>query len=144
MDCSPPGSSVHGIFQARILEWVSISFSTRSSWPRDWTHVFCVSYLGRRILYHFTTWEVLFKVLLLLLLLLLSHFSHAWLCATPEMAAQSCIIISTSFLMKWDNWGATLLWWLRAHILEPNHLVQNLDWFPVSMTLGNVLHPPVS
>ena len=39
MDCSLPGSSVHGIFQARILEWVAISFSRRSSWPRDWTQV---------------------------------------------------------------------------------------------------------
>ena len=37
MDCSLPGSSVHGIFQARILEWVAISFSRRSSWPRDRT-----------------------------------------------------------------------------------------------------------
>ena len=34
-DCSLPGSSVHGIFQARILEWVAISFSRRSSQPRD-------------------------------------------------------------------------------------------------------------
>ena len=42
MDCSPPGSSVHGISQARILEWVAISFSTGSSWPRDGTHFFCV------------------------------------------------------------------------------------------------------
>ena len=39
MDCSPPGSSVHGIFQARILEWLAISSSRRSSWPRDWTQV---------------------------------------------------------------------------------------------------------
>ena len=38
-DCSPPGSSIHGIFQARILEWVFISFSTESSWPRDRTWV---------------------------------------------------------------------------------------------------------
>ena len=37
LDCSPPGSSVHGILQARILEWVAISFSRGSSWPRDWT-----------------------------------------------------------------------------------------------------------
>jgi len=40
-DYSPPGSSVHGIFQARILEWVAISFSRRSSWSRDRTWVFC-------------------------------------------------------------------------------------------------------
>ena len=38
-DCSPPGSSVHGIFQARVLEWVAISFSRGSSQPRDWTRV---------------------------------------------------------------------------------------------------------
>ena len=39
MDCIPPGSSVHGIFQARILEWVAIPFSRGSSWPRDRTWV---------------------------------------------------------------------------------------------------------
>ena len=39
IDCSPPGSSVHGILQARILEWVAMSFSRGSSWPRDWTQV---------------------------------------------------------------------------------------------------------
>ena len=39
MGCSPPGSSVHGILQARILEWVAIPFSRGSSQPRDWTQV---------------------------------------------------------------------------------------------------------
>ena len=39
MDCSPPGSSLHGILQARVLEWVAISFSKGSSWPRDRTPV---------------------------------------------------------------------------------------------------------
>ena len=38
-DCNPPGSSTHGIFQAGILEWVAISFSRGSSWPRDQTQV---------------------------------------------------------------------------------------------------------
>ena len=42
MNCSPPGSSVHGILQARILEWVAISFTRGSSWPKDWTQVFCI------------------------------------------------------------------------------------------------------
>ena len=40
MDCNPPGSSVHGILQARILERVAISFSRGSSWPRDRTQIF--------------------------------------------------------------------------------------------------------
>ena len=43
MDCSLPGSSVHGILQARILEWVAIPYSRGSSWPRDWTHVSCIA-----------------------------------------------------------------------------------------------------
>ena len=39
MDCSLPGSSLHGIFQAIVLEWIAISFSRGSSQPRDWTWV---------------------------------------------------------------------------------------------------------
>ena len=50
MDCSLPGSSIHGIFQVRILEWGAISFSRRSSRPRDWTWVSRI--VGR----HFTIW----------------------------------------------------------------------------------------
>ena len=42
MDCGPPGSSVHGIFQARILEWVAISFSRVSSRPRNQNLVSCL------------------------------------------------------------------------------------------------------
>ena len=43
VDCSLPGSTVHGILQARILEWVAIPFSRRSSWCRDWTLVSCIA-----------------------------------------------------------------------------------------------------
>ena len=50
MDCSPPGSSVHGILQARILGWVAFPFSRESSWPRDGTRVSCIA--GR----FFTGW----------------------------------------------------------------------------------------
>ena len=42
-DCSHPGSSVHGILPARILEWVAISFSRRYSWFRNLTHISCIS-----------------------------------------------------------------------------------------------------
>ena len=45
MDCSPPGSSVHVISQARILEWVTTSFSRGSSWPRDQTKVSCTGWV---------------------------------------------------------------------------------------------------
>ena len=43
MDCSPQGFSVHGILQARILEWVAIPFSRRSPWPRDQAQVPCIA-----------------------------------------------------------------------------------------------------
>ena len=65
MDYSLPGFSVHGILQARILEWVTISFS------RDQTRV---SHIGGR---RFNLWATRG------LLLLLSHFSHVRLCVTP-------------------------------------------------------------
>ena len=54
MDCNPLGSAVHGIFQARILKWLAISYSRGSSWPKDWTRV---SSIGRQILHHWATWE---------------------------------------------------------------------------------------
>ena len=52
MDGSPPGSSLQGISQARILEQIAISFSRGSSWPKDRTHV---SWIGRSVLYHWAT-----------------------------------------------------------------------------------------
>ena len=57
MDCSPPDSSVHGVFQARILEWVVISFSRGSSQPKDRIWVFYVSSIGMQVLYHSATRE---------------------------------------------------------------------------------------
>ena len=55
MDYSLPGSSVHGILQARIMEWVAMPFSRGSSQPRDWTRI---SHTGNLILYHWATREL--------------------------------------------------------------------------------------
>ena len=52
MDCSPSGSSVHGILQARILEWVALPSSRGSSPPRDGPHISYVSYIDSGVLYH--------------------------------------------------------------------------------------------
>ena len=60
MDCSPLGSSVHRILQARILEWVGMPSFRGYSRPRDRTHVSCI---GRRTLYHWATWEPSFRLL---------------------------------------------------------------------------------
>ena len=70
MSCCPPGSSVCGIFQARILEWVAVSSSRGSFRPRDWTHVACVA--GS----FFTCWAILENSLVIQLLGL--QASTAW------------------------------------------------------------------
>ena len=67
MDCSQPGFSISGILQARMLEWVAISFSKRSSWPRDWTQVSCI--VGRR----FTIWATRQVLYLLSMTILTCH-----------------------------------------------------------------------
>ena len=59
MDGSPPGSSVYGIFQARLLEWIVISSSRGSCRPRGQTCISWVSCIDRQILYHCSSWEPL-------------------------------------------------------------------------------------
>ena len=72
---SPPGSSVHGIFQARLLEWVAIAFSRGSFQPRDHTHVSCIA--GR----FFTVWTTIFTII----------YTFAWLISLWYYAARSLI-----------------------------------------------------
>ena len=64
-DCSIPGSSVHGILQARILEWVAMLSPRGSSQPRDRTHISYVSCIGRWVLYHkchLEAWTAMAKI----------------------------------------------------------------------------------
>ena len=57
LHCSPSGSSVRGISQARILEWVAISSFRGSFQPRDGTRISYISCIGRELLYHWDTWK---------------------------------------------------------------------------------------
>ena len=78
MDCSLPGSSVHGILQARKLEWVAIPSSSGSSQPRDGSHDSFLSCIGRRVLYkqaHVSA-SLLSSVMTLSKVLNLSQLSH--------------------------------------------------------------------
>ena len=59
MDCNPLGSSIHGVFQSRMLEWIAISSSRGSFWPSDPTCISGVFCIDRWILYHWATWEAL-------------------------------------------------------------------------------------
>ena len=87
-DCSPPSSSVHGISEARILEWVAISFSRGSSLPRDWN---CIPWIGRLILYHWATSEAQSSRSIVV-----QWLSHVWPFGSPwlQHARLSCPSLS--------------------------------------------------
>ena len=80
------GSSAHGIFQARILEWVAIFFFRGSSPPRDQTCVSSIFCIGMRVLYHCTTWEAFIFIYLHLCI-------HILLCALVDLSACQSFII---------------------------------------------------
>ena len=114
MDCSPPGSPVHGILQARIQEWVAISFSKGFSWPRDQTQVSCIA--GR----FFTLWTTRKAN---------NQLSGSWngkvswipLDNTehPTLSCRNCLSLGWSvifFLPKW--WGAKVSEGLEDEQLE--------------------------
>ena len=146
MDCSPPGFSVHGLLQARILEWVATSSSRGSSQPRDWTLVSCIE--GR----FFTIWAT-------------SNFVHKsrWLDSTVSRLwrAPNCLQIFTEtaltphylrnqhrsrigisrFFMTWlgkhqDTWQGRFLP-LKKHV----SILDTLTYIPSSFILN--LYPDV-
>ena len=145
-DCSPSGSSVHGTLHSRILEWVAIPFSRRSSQPRDQTQVSCIA--GR----FFTIWatgRTTGFYGLVLLLLLLSHCSCVRLCVTLEMEAYQALL-SLGFSRQ-EHWSRLLFpspmhesekWkWSRSvvsdssrsHGLQPTRFLRPWD-FPTKST----------
>ena len=72
--CSLSVSSVHGIFQARILECVASSYSLGFSWSKNWTHISCITCIGRETLHHCTTWEA-WIILYCFYIQMLSHLN---------------------------------------------------------------------
>ena len=103
MNCSPPGSSVHRIFQARIPEWIAISSSKGSSQLRDRTHVSCDSSIGR-----FFTSELPGKPSLKEFSQSLQLLSPVWLFASPWTAARQAS-------RAWSN-SCPLSWWCHPTI----------------------------
>ena len=101
MDYSLPGSSVHKIFQARVLEWVAISFSRGSSWLRDWTQVSCIG--GRRFIV-WATREVSLKIAKFLTII---RDMHEWKNDIPTLF--------TYLLMKLQprEWFGKICGWRR-------------------------------
>ena len=87
MNCSLPGSSIHGILQARILKWVAISFSRGSLRPRDWTQV---SHITGRFFSIWAIWEACSKMAFLLRSPWNNHFYTA---AAAVKLLQSCLTL---------------------------------------------------
>ena len=85
MNCSLPGSSGHGTYQARILEWIVISSSRGFSSLRDRTRVSCVSCIVMRIIYHWPTFSSV------------QSLSRVWFFATPWTVARQASLSITSF-----------------------------------------------
>ena len=108
-----PGSSVLGISQARILEWVAISFSKGSSWPRDQTCVSYISCISKKILYH---WAI----------------REAW----TRIKNSIHILVNSMDLWKW-KWGHSVVSnSLPPHDMEPTRLLHPWDFPGKSTGLG--------
>ena len=134
MDCSLSASSVRGILQRRILEWVAIPYSRGSSRPRDQTSVSCVSRIGRPILYHWCHWEpsVSLSLLRFLCIQLVMPPNHLILCCHlllfPSIFPSIRVFSSESVLCirYCQSIGASA----SASILPKN----TQSWFPLGLT----------
>ena len=98
MDCSPPISSVNGILQARILQWVAIPISRGSSWSRDQTCIFCIA--GR----FFTIWATR-EALLLSVVMPNSHSMWHLLITLSVWLAVFILLIDLFFKWLWFSWS---------------------------------------
>ena len=166
-DCSLLGSSVHGIFQARVLEWVALSFSRGSSQPREWTPVSCIS--GR----HFTIWppgKPLVRIVLrrnmdnikgnwtvwlpgaCLPLSATSNCEGEWhtghfmivniLCFVHEMSLCYSILVDLGVSQWADQFLPLKLWTLLCIHLGMNLLQDSCFWvYEISLALGQYPHP---
>lgn len=103
-ELSLSSSSVHGTFQARILELAAFSYSRESSPPRDWDDICFVSYTGSRIRYHCVTWEVLTPSLGLINLLECLAKLKKWV-YSPDYQFITQDIKGYKSIAKWDIQG---------------------------------------
>ena len=113
MDCSLSGSSVHGILQARILDWVATLFSRGSSWPRGQTQVSCTA--GR----FFTTWDTIYD-LPILFLKSLSWRYHAALFTIGKTWKQSKCSSTDKWIKKM---------WYTHTTLKMKKILKWIHWF---------------
>ena len=114
MDCSLPGSSVHGIFLAGLLEWIAISFSRGSSLPRDLTWVSCHSWIAGRF---FTCWVI--REAREYVLVVVQQLSRVQLFAAQWTAARQAFL---SFTISWNLFKLTS----SESVMPSNHLIKHM------------------
>ena len=113
MGCSPPGSSVHGISQARILEWVAIPFSSGTSLPRGQTPVSClISCIAGEFFTTGTTREELLKIIWI--------YSEESLQNTEILSAIPYEMATHSSILAWRQraWQATVYGFIESDMTE--------------------------
>ena len=117
MDCNPPSSSVHGLLQARKLEWVAISFSRASSPPRDQTHLGSPELRSDSLLnFHKDGSTFLIKFMNSVQFSSVQSLSHVWLFATPWIAARQA---SLSITNSWSSLRFTFI----ESVMPSSHLI---------------------
>ena len=120
LDYSQIGSSVHGVLQARMLEWVAISFSKGSSQPRNWMHVSCVSFIAGGF---FTQWTSREEPVAVLSAPKWSHCSglggFAWL--RHSLSLEHWWTASLSIFQRQGSFG------LSWEFCIPSHIYQKAD-----------------
>ena len=144
MDCSPPGSSVPGIFPARILKWVAISFSRRSFPPRDWTCPSSAPCIGWQIhresnVINLTLGDWLFLLGYCSILWLQLNSGNVWisfserkpffffsLCTSSIMVVK-VTMFKSSLTKSWSSWISSC--WHPWEYQLPNFLLKPLTWW---------------
>ena len=120
VDCSPPGSSVQGIFQTRILEWVAMPSFRESSWPRNQTrfsYPHLLPALASRFFATRATWEA------------------KRLCLRPYKGVLYCDLVVLCRAQHWLKWTFLFLWWPpppKKNITKPNFVELNRSLFLIS------------
>ena len=106
MDCSQPGSSVHGILQARVLEWVVIPFSKGSIQPRGWIFNSYDSHIGRRVLYHLhhlgSSLHSIYSLLLYRQVVIFYTGIISYNFVIVPVSSRSCFVIVTNDSSHWQ------------------------------------------
>ena len=143
MNCSLPGSSLHGILQARILEWVAMPSPRGSSCPRDWTCISYISCIGKQILYsqgHLGSPHYLHNLKQSMInFLLIKWIKKGMFIGTQGSPLSSLILLTVFFFVVW-----VFVFWLFPNILHGGGSCLSplsiLWWLQVLLTL--TLHTP--